>query len=79
MMRLSRAVPYRVFLVCLVVVIVRGNPRAFADDVPGCGDGIVQSDTGEECDGGGVCIGGANAVYRCSGAFSSRSCRSGNV
>ena len=36
-----------------------------ADGLPRCGDGVVQMLNGEECDDGGVCIGGANAGTRC--------------
>ncbi len=32
-----------------------------------CGDGVVDSEIGEECDDGGICIGGANAGTMCTG------------
>jgi hypothetical protein len=37
----------------------------FAAVEPRCGDGIVQSAIGEECDDGGTCIGSANAGAHC--------------
>jgi len=33
--------------------------------VPGCGNGVVEANLGEECDDGGTCIGGASAGQAC--------------
>src|SRR5690242_6851662 len=63
-MRWSRSVLYLV-AVSSLASLSPCPPRVFADDTARCGDGIVQSAIGEECDDGGTCVGGANAGTHC--------------